>query len=253
MGGSALFIYGTISDALLQPQPVSRSLISRLLRKPAPAAPEWRQIGRNRQLMDLSASGLETLADEFRAYIERRFNPRWAATSSVIDYLDSGVIDLHLRGDQEGESAPDWYVQLNFSGCAGMAQVASEVATHWAEQWYRAESARLTSTLLRPHGFEPNGRIEGASEAAVFVPIGIGGYAVYTATPPDDPEDDRSRFGHFDVDGSVLETLDEPEQAELSRRLDGELRPLIPEAKCCCQWCLPDFDIAAIDQLGLVK
>jgi hypothetical protein len=253
MGGSALLIYGTVSNALLEPRPIPRSLVSRLLRKSAATAPEWRQIGSSRRLMSLPASGLEKLGDEFRRSVKRRFNRPWAATSAVIDYLGLGVIEVHLRGDRIDESAPDWYVQLNFSGCAGMAQIASEVATHWAERWYHEESARIVSTLLAPHGFEPNGRTGGAAEAPVFVPVGAAGYAVYMPNPRYDPDFDSSRVQHFDVDASALEALDEETQAELLRRLDSELRPLIPEEQCCCQWCSPDFDVAVIDQLGLLK
>lgn len=253
MGGSAFLIYGTVSDALLQPRPAPRSLVSRLLGKSTAAAPEWTQIGPNRRLMNLPTAGFEKLGDEFRAYLERHFERPWAATASIIAYLDTGVVDLHLRGDQERDAAASWYVQLNFSGCAGMAEISSQVATHWAEQWYRDDSARLASALLRPHGFEPNGRTSGADEDVVFVPIGRAGYAAYVANPSEDSGDDESGLRPFELDASVTETLDEHEEDELMRRLESELLPLIPKGKCCCQWCSPEFDVDAIDRLALFK
>lgn len=253
MGGSALLIYGTVGDTLLQPRPVPRSLMSRMFGGSTTAAPRWTHLGLNRRLINLPTDGIQKLGEEFRAYLEQRFSRRWAATSSVIDYLGMGVIDLHLRGDQEADGAAEWYVQLNFSGCGGMAQIASQVAAHWAEAWYREESARLAASLLRPHGFEVNGRIVGTGGGVVYVPIGLGGYASYVATPADDPEHEREASRYFEVDESLLESLDEHQRVELMRRLDSELRPLMPDAKCCCQWCSPDFDVDAIERLGLLK
>ena len=154
------------------------------------------------------------------------------------------IVDLHVRGDATGSNPPDWYVQLSFSGCAGMAQVSSELAAHWAERWYRAEQADLVSRYLQPYGFEPSGRIEPGRSLDVFVPLGSAGYARYDATRgPEDGEFSESRY--FDIDASALETLGESERSRALRKLDEDVPPLLSTDSCCCQWCAPRFDVAA--------
>ena len=250
MGGNALLIYGTVADELLRPRPAPRSVLRRILGGSGTSAPKWRQLGSNRRMMDLPAGGVKELAREVRAHVATRFQPRWTATASVIDYLGLDVINVYLRGDQEGEAPPEWYVQLSFSGCAGMAEVSSEVATHWAERWYETDHERIASTFLRPHGFEPSGRTLGIASGAVFVPIGTAGYATFSPTPREvDSEAQLAESRYFDIDASALETLDDTELPDVMRKLDEELRPLIPESGCCCQWCSPTLDVGALDRV----
>jgi hypothetical protein len=249
MGGSALLIYGTVSDELLQPRQAPRSLLGRLFGGSGAAAPKWRPLGRDRRMMDLPANDLKALGREFHSFVAARFQPPWKATASVLEYFALDVITVYLRGDQEGEAPPEWYVQLTFSGCAGMADVSSELATHWAERWYEADSERIANTLLRPHGFEPSGRTLGVGSGTLFVPIGAGGYATFSPTPREvDDDAERAESRYFEVDESVLETLDESELPDAMRKLDEELRPLIPPSVCCCQWCSPTLDVAALDR-----
>jgi acyl carrier protein len=163
-------------------------------------------------MMDLPANDLKALGREFHSFVAARFQPPWKATASVLEYFALDVITVYLRGDQEGEAPPEWYVQLTFSGCAGMADVSSELATHWAERWYEADSERIANTLLRPHGFEPSGRTLGVGSGTLFVPIGAGGYATFSPTPREvDDDAERAESRYFEVDESVLETLDESE------------------------------------------
>ena len=248
MGGSALFIYGDVSNDLLQPRSAPRSIVGRLLGHRPTEVPTWVPIGRDRRMIELPADALTGVAPAFREYVATRLNPPWASTASVLDYLRLDVINLYVRGDALGSNPPEWYVQLTFSGCAGMTEASSELAVHWAERWYRAEQADVASRYFRPYGFEPNGRIEPDQSAAVFVPFGVAGYALYNSTPrAADAEWYQSRC--FDVDAAAMETLSESERARVLRRLDEELPPLLPTDKCCCQLCAPHFDVAGCDRL----
>jgi hypothetical protein len=83
----------------------------------------------------------------------------------------------------------------------------------------------------------------------VFVPIGAGGYTLFTPTGGEvDDEDEAGGSPYFDVDTSALETLDEAEIPNAMRQLDEKLRPLIPSGGCCCQWCSPTLDVAQLDR-----
>src|SRR5688500_5439911 len=137
MAASALLIYGTASEALLQPRPAPRSLLDRLLGRTPTIAPAWFEINRDRRIIDLPCVELQALGGSFRDHVASRFHPKSKATSSVLDYLGIGVTQVLVRGDASGSNPPEWYVQVTFSGCAGMAEVSAELAAHWAELWYR--------------------------------------------------------------------------------------------------------------------
>lgn len=250
MGGSALLIYGTVSDELLQPRTAPRSMLGRLFGWSATSTPQWRPLGRQRRMMELPADGVKALAREFLAHVTARFAPPWTATASVIDYLALDVTTVYLRGDQEGESTPEWYVQLAFSGCAGTAEVSSELATHWAERWYEAERDHIASAILRPNGFEPSGRVLSIAASTMFVPMGTAGYAAFSPAGREVDDDAalvESRY--FDIDAAALETLDEDALPNAMRQLDEQLPPLLPDRGCCCQWCSPTLDVDALDRV----
>jgi hypothetical protein len=249
MGGSALLIYGRISEDLLQPRAVPRSIVDRMLGRVRTKAPAWSPIGRDRRLIDLPTNGLRKLVSAFRDRVAAQFDPPWSSTRSVLDYLRLDVIYLHVRGDASSGDPPDWYIQLTFSGAAGMAEVSAQLASHWAERWYRAESDDLLASYLEPYGFEPDGRIEPDSSTDIFVPLGAAGYALFNAAPraPDDEAYFESRY--FEIDVSAIETLSEAERARVLQTLDEELPRLFPPDTCCCQWCAPNFDVASVDRL----
>ena len=253
MGGSALMIYGTISERVLEPRPAPRSFMDRLFGRPQ-SAPQWRSLGANRQLITVPVDGLDTLGSEFRDHVVARFEQPWAATKAIIDYLGIDVTTVYLRGDREGDQQPEWYVQLTFSGCAGMADTAAELCAHWAERWVREDRDRITTEILRPIGFEPNGRTVPTGDTMVFVPIGEAGYAIYRPEPDDiedELDDDTSRY--FEVDASAYDHLDQAEVVDAMRRLDEHVRPLIPSGGCCCQWCSPTLDVTAFDRASPFK
>jgi hypothetical protein len=199
-------------------------------------------------MIDLPTDPLKNLPMAFRDYVIGRCAPPWIATASVLEYLRLDVMSIYVRGDASGGSPTEWYVQLTFSGCAGMAEVSSELAVHWAERWYLEKQAEITSKYLKPYGFEPSGlRLPDRSEA-IFVPLGAAGYALFNPTPrPPDEESLESRY--FDIDASALETISEDERGALMRRLDEDLPQILPAGSCCCQLCAPDFDASDCDRL----
>lgn len=253
MGGSALMIYGTVSERVLEPKPAPRSFMNRLFGR-TQSAPQWRPLGANRQLITVPADDLDALGSEFRDHVVARFEKPWAATRAIIDYLGIDVTTVYVRGDREGDQPPEWYVQLTFSGCAGMADTAAELCAHWAERWFREDRDRITSEILRPNGFEPSGRTVPAGTSMVFVPIGAAGYAIYRASPNDgDDELEHGASRYFEVDGSAYDHLDDAEVADAMRALDEHVRPLIPSDRCCCQWCSPTLDVTAFDRASPFK
>jgi hypothetical protein len=249
MGGHAVVIYGVAADRLTQPEPGTRSMVDRLLGRTRMHAPTWSQVGPHLKIMDLPAGELEGLAPRFVDYVEARLHPPWAATSTVLEYLRLGVFTVHVRGAASGDKPPEWYVQLTFSACAGMADVSSELAAHWAQLWYRAEQGDLTSRFLKPYGFEPDERIEPDRSDLIFVPLGVWGYGLFNATPEPVDDDDDVHSRYFDIDASALETLDDGERERVLRRLDVEAPPLLPAQSCCCQMCAPDFEVGKLDRV----
>ena len=149
MGGSALLIHGIPSDDLLTPRAAPRSLGDRLFGRHPVAGPTETPIGRDRAMLEIPAGALRPLADHYRAFVKGAFEDPWPSTKNVLDYLAMDVITTYLRGERTGDGAAQWYFQLTFSACAGMADVSAEVATHWAETWYRASADELSSKVLR--------------------------------------------------------------------------------------------------------
>jgi hypothetical protein len=199
-------------------------------------------------MIDLPTEPLKGLASAFSDYIVNRASPPWTATASVLEYLRLDVISIYVRGEDPGNNSPEWYLQFTLSGCAGMAEVSAELMVHWADRWYRENQSDLQLRYLTPYGFTPDGRIERASPAALFVPFGVAGYAQFNPVPrPPDDEYVESRY--FDIDAAAMETLDESERAATLRAVDEQLPPILPTGLCCCQLCAPHFDVAACDRL----
>jgi hypothetical protein len=248
LGGAALLIYGSVSDDRLHPPAAPRSLVDRLLGRTPAASPAWSSFGHDRRMIDLPAGALAQMGTEFTDYVANHFSQPWKATSAILEYLRLDITSVYVRGEATGSNLPEWYVQVTFSGCAGMSQVSSELAVHWAQRWYAEHQGDLTTKYLEPSGFKPNGRTEAAAPAPVFVPLGAAGYARFDPVPrPVDEEIVESRF--FEIDAAATETLDDAEKAKVMQMLDEKLPPMLPSGSCCCQLCAPDFNAAACDRL----
>lgn len=238
MGGNALLVWGTADVERL----ARRGALARLF---GHGAPREVDIGSGRTLVELSPRGVRALAPAFKSYVRRTASPPWAATSSVVSYLDI-AFELFVRGERQGATAPAWYVQLSFGGCAGMAETSSEVAAHWANKWW-ADERELIAGLLAPRGFTPT-HVTGTGGELTFLPLGDLGYASFrkegyrfdAETPPT----------HFEIDASVAEGNEEGAE-RLSRILEKDWAPYMADGRCHCQLCDPGFDHAILSDLPL--
>jgi hypothetical protein len=251
MGGSALLIYGTPSADLLTPRPAPRSLVDRVRGRHPVSGPTETPMGQDRVLLEIACEPLRPLADEFRAFVNAAFEQPWAATQNVREYLGLDVISSYLRGDRIGQQPAEWYFQLTFSACAGMADSSADVAAHWADIWYRRSSSHLADKYFLPFGFTP-GRVDLTGHDNLFVPLGAGGYAEFRRGDEagfDGPN--QSRF--FSLDASVLEPLEGEDLTAEWRELDDALRDVRAVGACRCQLCAPSLDLARFDSLAIVN
>lgn len=230
MGGTAILIHGDIHPRRLE-QP--RGFISRLLGRPETRKelPEG--------FVDLPSKDLRILADDFAAFLKARLPKPTASTQVVLDYLDTAKPNVYLRGDQDAQETRTWYVQLGFSGCAGMAEASAQVAAHWAMLWYAGERPRIDSQLLSPAGFTA-ASVELIAEPAAFLPVGSGGYASYPVSPAQ-PE----TGGEFEIDAAAAES-DEAEAERVQGWLASNGVAMVRQNGCHCQLCAPGFDPARI-------
>ena len=251
LGGSVFLINGTPSADLLTPRAAPRALGDRLLGRHPVAGPTETPIGRDYVMLEIPAGPLRPLADHFRAFVKDAFDDPWPSTKNVLDYLALDVVTTYLRGDRSSEGESSWSCQLAFSACAGMADVSAEVATHWAEIWYRKSADQLASKYFLPFGFTPHA-VDAAGGDRRFVPLGGLGYALTrddeTAA---DPESTDSRY--FELDHSGRETLGDVDLTREWRELDEALSDVRAAGACLCQFCAPALNLSRFDRLSIVR
>ncbi len=251
MGGSALLIHGTPSADLLTPRPVARSLTDRMLGRHPVSGPTETPIGRDRVMLEIPSGPLRPVADHFRAFVKRAFDTPWPSTTNALDYLALDVITPYLRGDRNGKEEPDWYFQLTFSACAGMADVSAEVGSHWAEIWYRTSADELAANYFLPFGFTPD-RLDATGPPKRFVPLDALGYALMRDDAETaDSEPNGSRY--FEIDYSARETLGDVDLTDEWKELDEALSGDRAAGKCLCQLCAPAQDVSRFGELSIVK
>ena len=157
------------------------------------------------------------------------------------EYLSVDVFSLYLRGEEK-EGLARYYLQLTFSGCAGLAETSAELAAHWAELWWQRER-ELIEGLCQPRGFSPTGLWDAVpSSGAMFLPLKQGGYAQYLdlesipAAPGLPPPED---LPWIEADMALHE-----ERADTEERL-AELKPVaqhvFSDRRCRCALCDPGF------------
>jgi hypothetical protein len=240
MGGSAVLIWGAADpDRLAQ-----RGFFARLLRRREPKEVE---LFGGRRLTELPADRVQALVPELKSYVRRQVGSPWAATQSMLDYLDI-AFEVLVRGQREGDSPRQWYVQLDFGGCGGMAEISSAVAAHWARRWYADEHERIAA-ILQPSGFVPS-RSAGAADELTFLPVGELGYAAFQSEGYS--EDDDSPARHFELDSAAIEGNEENAEA-LLRALEESWVELMSDGRCHCQLCDPGLDLGLLQGLPLGK
>ena len=233
MGGTGLLIYGTLSADRLEPQPVPRTLFDRLLGRTREAGPKVLPMSR-RELVQLDVSELAPLIARYRAYLARKLPQPHDATREVLNYLEmDGIPSLYCRGEREAGNDTRWYVQLGFSGCAGMAEVSATVAGHWAAAWIREELPLVRREILEPFGFTPDDD-QAFDWPDRFLPVAALGYLRYL------PAEERDEEGEvFEVDYAALEHA--TESAVALRAAGTRYGGPMGDGSCLCQLCDPTF------------
>ena len=233
MGGTGLLIYGTVSPERLAPKPLPRTVLDRLLGRTRHAGPKVTPLGRG-ELTQVDATELAPLIERYRAYLARRLPEPHEATRQILEYLElDNIPSLYVRGGGDPDSEVRWYVQLGFSGCAGMAEVSAAVACHWAAAWIRQEMTPVQREVLTPFGFEAD-LGQTIEDPDRFLPVATLGYLRYVL-----PQERALGDGLFEIDHAVVES-DEDAEARLAERSSGYDR-LLADGRCRCQLCDPGF------------
>lgn len=233
MGGTALLVFGSLAAKRLEAQTLPRTLVDRLFGRTRTAGPRTVPRGNGAELIEVDATELTPLIDRFRAYLARHLPTPHEASAQILEYLEmKGIPSLYLRGDREPGKEPEWYTQVGFSGCAGMAEVSALVGAHWAARWMREELPAIDREIFQPFGFTPRpGQQLDAGE--VFLPVVELGYLRLV------PSEERDESGPFEVDHAVRESVEDAD----ARRAGNQDRyaALMADGRCRCQLCQPGF------------
>lgn len=241
MGGAAYLIHGTLDPMRVDSGPRQKTLLGRLLGCfGVRARKQVADLGTH-QVITLPPGRLgQQLKKGFLQFLSEQIPSPWPATKEFLDYLKSLGMTVYLRGEQKQESDEiDWYVQLTFSGCGGMAEVSAELAHHWADIWVRKNIQQINETILQEEGF--TGLIDSPSSLndVTFVPVGKPNYSVYAAGTLVDGEPPG-----FDVDESYLlsaSATPEDDETELLADMQAQLGKMMADGQCRCQLCMPDY------------
>lgn len=236
MGGAAYVIYGDLNPSRLDPLPRKQSLIDKLLGRQF--FDETKSTDQGRCTMTEVPPGdmARRLTDAFESFLKARMTDFWPATRTALDYLKSISPKVYLRGEKrDGADETDWYVQLTFKGCAGMAEVSAQLAYHWAEIWVQHDIQKITEEILVPEGFTPKLKLEIDENPGIFIPVGDARYALYASVWMDD-----GGVPSFELDQSNLEGREDDGEG-LLEEVQDRLGSLVADGKCRCQLCMPDY------------
>jgi len=197
----------------------------------------------------LPSKDFDPLKKEFLSFLRLSIPNPWLATQSVLDYLKRIGFNIRLQGERIGTNEPTWSLQFLFSGCAGMAEVSSQIAWHWTEIWYHIEGETIPEKYLIPNGFMPSGAEMTEEPPLTFLPLDELGYACFD---PDGFEivGSESIQTHFDIDETAAMILGE-EETTLRKSLEANLVSRMADGECRCQLCMPDLDLSFQKELSL--
>jgi hypothetical protein len=250
MGGTAFLIWGKLSEPRLKPIPVERTFLDRIMGRQRFEKPNVTNLGDGRRIIDFPATKYQVLADDFREFLTNRISDPWPATQAFLNYLKDDVLSIYVRGEQNPElSAPDYYIQITFSGCAGMAEISAELGSHWAAIYYRETHERIKDRHLNHFGFVPDDARMGTVHKPQFLPLGRLGYAMYSGGDPAETDTEWEGSRLFEMDASVTDTFFEQGDLSTLSDLDNRFGPLMKDGKCRCQLCMPGLDPSSLGEL----
>jgi hypothetical protein len=227
MGGSAFLIHGSFDAERAVAAAKPTSLFGRLWARKSPSVSVVEfsvvELPNGRRLLEFPADAIRRpLARNYVEFVRSRLPAPSQSSRVVLGYLRFGQPQISLRGEQSpSDEQAAWYVQVSFTGAAGMAETSARVAAHWASHWYAARGETIRQ-ILATAGFEPT-RAEPLADVS-FVPVGQYGYA--------ERED-----GVFAIDDSFLESHDDPEA--LLKELEQQYGMDLSRGQCRCELCQP--------------
>ena len=247
MGGAACIIPGVLLEERLAPMPRKKSLLDKLLGRRRYDKPVYSDFG-DKTFIEVPPGDLpRKLTTRFKEYLSERLDKKWPATESFFEYLfprvGFSVIDVFLRGEKTAE-VTQWYVQISFSACAGMADVSALLASHWAEIWVKDDFAYISENIMKPEGFNASDELEPFDEAVRYVPVGTDELSVYAAFYPAADADNTSEF---EIDCAWLEQHDDEDELMLDLR--NKLELVMADGQCRCQLCMPQYEMIYTRQI----
>jgi hypothetical protein len=180
---------------------------------------------------------------DFRRWLDQAAPHPWEATTRFIaGYLSPRIIgpsQVSVQPEGKLTKTEVWSVSICLSGCAGMANVSSLLASHWMDLWFLRNPDRIARELLLPVGLTLGKNLPERMLGLTFVPTPCG-YAMFY----NGEKDETGMSPFLAVDGAELEGREDAEEVHvlLNTRFVGLMR----DGKCRCQLCMPDFDIGQL-------
>jgi hypothetical protein len=242
MGGAGIQIPGELDKRRLQPIEKPRTIVDRILFRTRIDKPREIEYPGGGKAFEVPCDELIAMEYHFKRFLKSKLSKPWPASKHILSYLDMGVCNISVRGSQEaGEADVTWNVDVVFSGCAGMADTAAELACHWVSKWFGFEFTQITREILIPFGFVPDSSFKWTDEVS-FMPLKHFAYAGFHK----DWSSDLDQLAAFELDGSVYEVFGEDCLQELK-----PVAELMRDGRCRCQLCMPNFDISVLNSLSI--
>lgn len=235
MGGSAFLIYGDIDSKLLEKRETKPTFIQRIFGIKKYVSPKETPLGNNLTIIDINQPCFDKLIDMFQEFLNRFISQPHSATGQFIEYLKIKTMSIFFRGEKTLDKT-EWYVQFNFSGCAGMGEISAELGSHWVDKWLKIEKYSLLD-FFNQNGFHISDN-QPENDDSAFIPFEKYGYAKIQNSVITDEEYEGSQY--FEFDQSVLEGLDNSDFRKM-KNLDQQYKNYYDLKKCCCQICNKEF------------
>jgi len=247
MGGCAYFIEVTpdhgrwVRSFLHEEKKRKASFLSRLFAKEQTSLPG---------LADLPFSGPgEALLNDYYFWIKKQIPLPLNGTAAFMDdYLFQIRAETYLRGERSDPSRPEkftrWYIQIGFSGCAGQGEVGAQLASHWADIWYRENFTRIKDRLLIPHLINPPAQPPPPVDYGRFFEFRAWGMALYypKGTEVERFVREKEMMVNFELDVGTEEGIQDQEELAAFFRdiksVQANLPPELEQGACLCAMCL---------------
>ena len=176
------------------------------------------------------------------------FEEPWEATRSLMDYLKIPVCTPFFS-ESDGQTS----FGVNFSGCAGNAEVSAHSAAHFLDIWIRRNPKLVRELLYKHSGFLlPDPYVSEVVEPGPFFPTRFGYGLLVPAsevTETYEDEEDLWQVPRLRIDNSVIEAYEEDKLSLISSVLNEELKIVPDNSPCMCQLCSPDLDLRFLEKL----